>query len=456
MDLNSQKDHFSRAIVRAIAATAGVKATVPEHDEDSQDMTFAAADSDTAPGVRLDAQLKCSQNINPSASRSVSLPVKNYNDLRWPVLYVPRILIVVHVPPDPAEWLVTEPEQTTLKRARTGSVSPEQSRREHVHGQRQHPNGTSVRSRRTPCLPRATRSRAMSEPEARLSSYLDPRQMRFSDGARLAVTKAHADVLDVGGTGRCDARAAVPAVVPCPQDFEERLQEFVSALARIQDEDRDALVTNLRYATADLVRVRLVGTVGRGELPIGDGADLFEGAREMMLAAACATVSTRPNFGPRKPRQALDYLDQVRLGQTERGSYVVTVISDVAPPEQQHLVPDDAAVIDVPFERHVTTKLVGALSAAHGAATSILTQQSGYGAFDEAVEAGVSANLCDAIVTMGAEQAAAHVEVSMEWASSRPPAPGVPSSVAFEAASLPVIKQAVAHLRELARSMMSW
>lgn len=117
MDLNSQKDHFSRAIVRAIAATAGVKATVPEHDEDSQDMTFAAADSDTAPGARLDAQLKCSQNINPSGeSFTFPLPVKNYNDLRWPVLYVPRILIVVHVPPDPAEWLVTEPEQMTLKR----------------------------------------------------------------------------------------------------------------------------------------------------------------------------------------------------------------------------------------------------------------------------------------------------------------------------------------------------
>lgn len=291
----------------------------------------------------------------------------------------------------------------------------------------------------------------MSEPEARLSSYLDPRQIEVYLMAHGWRSRRRTPMFSTWAA----PEDATPAQLflplsHVPQDFEERLQEFVSALARIQDEDRDALVTNLRYATADLVRVRLVGPrVGRGELPIGDGADLFEGAREMMLAAACATVSTRPNFGPRKPRQALDYLDQVRLGQTERGSYVVTVISDVAPPEQQHLVPDDAAVIDVPFERHVTTKLVGALSAAHGAATSILTQQSGYGAFDEAVEAGVSANLCDAIVTMGAEQAAAHVEVSMEWASSRPPAPGVPSSVAFEAASLPVIKQAVAHLREL-------
>lgn len=119
MDLNAQKDHFSRAIVRAIAATAGIKATVPEQDEDSEDITFTAPDTSAAPGARLDAQLKCSQNIDPrDGSFSYPLPVKNYNDLRWPAveLFVPRILIVVHVPADPAEWLVSDVEKITLRR----------------------------------------------------------------------------------------------------------------------------------------------------------------------------------------------------------------------------------------------------------------------------------------------------------------------------------------------------
>src|SRR4051812_17473424 len=87
MDLNAQKDHFSRAVVRAVAAVAGVTATVPEHDQDSIDFTFAAPDTDTEPGARLDAQLKCSQNIEPSNGVfSFDLPVKNYNDLRWNVV----------------------------------------------------------------------------------------------------------------------------------------------------------------------------------------------------------------------------------------------------------------------------------------------------------------------------------------------------------------------------------
>jgi hypothetical protein len=119
VDLNSQKDHFSRAVVRAIAATAGVKASVPEQDEDSEDVTFRAPDTEEGPGARLDAQLKCSQNCDATdGAFSFPLKVKNYNDLRWPEdkLYVPRILIVVHVPPDPTDWLVSDPEKMVLKR----------------------------------------------------------------------------------------------------------------------------------------------------------------------------------------------------------------------------------------------------------------------------------------------------------------------------------------------------
>lgn len=234
-----------------------------------------------------------------------------------------------------------------------------------------------------------------------------------------------------------------------PHDFETRLREFVWDLAEIEREDRDVLITNLRYATADLVRVRLTSPrVGRGELPIADGAELFDGAKDLMLAAACAAIDTRPSFGPRMPQQALDYVHDVRLGQTERGSYVVTVISRVTPPEQQAILPDEAAHIDVPFERRVTNRLVTALTAARDAAVGVL-DDGNYGVFDDAVESGVSANLCNAIASMGTDAPAATVEVSVDWASSRPATVEDLPSVAFEASSLPVLREAVTHLRQL-------
>lgn len=117
MDLNACKDDYSRAVVRAIAAAAGVAASVPERDQDSIDLNLVAPDTHDAGGPQLDVQLKCSQNIDPSSDRfSFELPVKNYNDLRRLPVYVPRVLVLVHVPADRQEWIACGPEQMVLKR----------------------------------------------------------------------------------------------------------------------------------------------------------------------------------------------------------------------------------------------------------------------------------------------------------------------------------------------------
>lgn len=105
--------------MRAIAAAEGVKADVPEHDSDSCDIEFAGPDTPSGPGGRLTAQLKCSENIDLAGPTfPFDLKVKNYNDLRWPKeqLYVPRILVVVHVPPEPSEWIKCDPGQMVLRR----------------------------------------------------------------------------------------------------------------------------------------------------------------------------------------------------------------------------------------------------------------------------------------------------------------------------------------------------
>jgi hypothetical protein len=236
-----------------------------------------------------------------------------------------------------------------------------------------------------------------------------------------------------------------------PADYEERLKEVVNELAVLERRDPEVVTTNLRYAAADLVRVRLVSPrVGPGEVPIEDGRNLFGGARDMMWAAACAAVQPRAFFGPRAPAAAMNYLDGVRLGQTEPGSYVVTVISDVAPPAQQALVADEAAYMDVPFERQVTTRLVEALSATHAAATQVLTEQASVSeSFEDVVDQGVSANLCAAIRQIGEEQVAANVDVSVHWASSRPPTTSREPRIAFEPSTLPVLEEAVSALRQL-------
>jgi len=237
-----------------------------------------------------------------------------------------------------------------------------------------------------------------------------------------------------------------------PADYEDRLRELVLRLAAVEERDIDAVVTNLRYATADLIRIGLVSPrVGPGELPIEDGRNLFDGARDLMLWAACAAVQPRASFGPRVPTVARDYLEGVRLGQTEKGSYVLTVISGVAPPEQQALVPDDDVQLDTPFERRVTSRLMESLSATQSAAKLVVDEQADIGeTFEGVVDRGVSANLCAAIAKMAEEQAGSRIEVRMSCAASRPPtATELPQAVTFPSSALPVLSDAQGVLRQL-------
>ncbi|HXQ01173.1 MAG TPA: DUF4365 domain-containing protein [Solirubrobacteraceae bacterium] len=119
MHITAQKDHFSRAVVRAIAAAAGVDASVPPHDQNSKDIEFTAPDVGGVAGGQLAAQLKCTHTVDTAAeSFTYDLDVKDYDRLRVEreKLYVPRVLIVVDVPEDPDDWLLSEREQMVLKR----------------------------------------------------------------------------------------------------------------------------------------------------------------------------------------------------------------------------------------------------------------------------------------------------------------------------------------------------
>jgi hypothetical protein len=63
-------------------------------------------------------------------------------------------------------------------------------------------------------------------------------------------------------------------------------------------------------------------------------------------------IDPRPVFPKRKPEDAMDLLDRARFGQTEVGSFVLTLECTIAPRLQQPLLADegdeDAPSSDVP------------------------------------------------------------------------------------------------------------
>jgi hypothetical protein len=118
MHPNEQKQQFSFAYLRAVAAAAGYAVSRPEVDDDSVDLTFAArGGGGTLRSPRLDGQAKCTaEPLTDGADASFRLPLKNYDDLRAPDLQVPRILIVMYVPENVSDWLTQTDDELVLRR----------------------------------------------------------------------------------------------------------------------------------------------------------------------------------------------------------------------------------------------------------------------------------------------------------------------------------------------------
>ena len=124
MSENEQKQQLSVAYVHAVAARAGYASQVFHVDDDSIDVQLAARGMVHQHAVlrspRIDIQLKAtSQPVLKESHLTFPLPVKNFNDLRQPVL-VPRILVVLLLPEDDGLWLVQSEDAMISRHSPTG------------------------------------------------------------------------------------------------------------------------------------------------------------------------------------------------------------------------------------------------------------------------------------------------------------------------------------------------
>ena len=109
-----QKERLSLVYAKALAARAGFVTSTPEPDRDSIDLRIQAS------GLRrpaLDLQLKATVDLGPPQAGKLSfrLSIKSYDDLRA-ATQTPRLLVVLELPKDEAQWMTVTSEALVLRR----------------------------------------------------------------------------------------------------------------------------------------------------------------------------------------------------------------------------------------------------------------------------------------------------------------------------------------------------
>lgn len=219
-------------------------------------------------------------------------------------------------------------------------------------------------------------------------------------------------------------------------DYANVVSRLVEIFADAAETDELSLYRDLVTADRDVVRVR-AGEESDGTIAVDDGITLLRGARDLVRAAASSLWDPRPQYRAASNREAAKHVQGFHLGQTEQGSFTVTLLTPpvVAPPMQPLTLNQDWLSEDDPVERRITRRLTGALTTARA-----ITEQAVIGDAEdlsETVKEGVSANLCKALVKL--IKPFPTLDVSVTWARTLP-RQRARESICFGKGDAPILK----------------
>ncbi len=197
-------------------------------------------------------------------------------------------------------------------------------------------------------------------------------------------------------------------------DFPRRMSEVIDALAQVEHREPPRILFDLTLTPFDVIRVRAKDADAYGSVRFGEGLLLHEEARNLIVAAALAATSDHPRraWKGRYPNTIADYLERVRLGQTENASFSLTILSPYSfdVDAQSTLFGEDA------FGRRVARHFGTALAAIEGALAEAVSDP--LSAFEQKIAQGVSAELCQALGKLADNDSG--IEVSIHWSPAKP------------------------------------
>ncbi|MEJ2419760.1 MAG: hypothetical protein P8Y45_23120, partial [Exilibacterium sp.] len=141
--------------------------------------------------------------------------------------------------------------------------------------------------------------------------------------------------------------------------------------------------------------------------------------------------------------ELVGFVEQLRLGQTERGSYIVNLLAPI-----EARVGEQEEINTTSVSRAVTKNLARSLHAIDESVERF-KQTKSLTAFDSAVDKGVSANLCDALIGLSGEALSRDVNISLSLSRSEPEEEELPLTYILKSNQLKYLEDASNYFKEI-------
>ena len=198
--------------------------------------------------------------------------------------------------------------------------------------------------------------------------------------------------------------------------YAENMAESVAVLAEVEKRSQLDVFYELVVTGGDAIRVHSANGKARESLSLRQSASMLNDTYRMLEAGARAAEKPRAIYRGKLSADVADYLDSVHPLPGYSQGYDLTLYSPVpAGFDRQEDLGDD---FHAPFSRLVTITLAQGLRYSSEALERVVSNDT-LEPFREAVDAGVSANLCDAVAELARKGDG--VEIGLSWAGVRPP-----------------------------------
>jgi hypothetical protein len=237
-------------------------------------------------------------------------------------------------------------------------------------------------------------------------------------------------------------------------DDSRDFQDLVERLSYVHNIPPKVLAQEVRHWAIDVTYLRAVNDfVIADSIPLSAGATMLESARMMFRSAATAAVKIRPSINGSYSLLGDRVSEQVRMGHTLRGSYVVPVLVNIGEPDDTPDEPegsffeDGAAAPKVEsLERRATRTFAQALNAVFQHLVTPESMPRG-SQVQTLVTNGVTREFASAVSAVLSEPAVSELGAQFEWAPSHGSPAGTPKRVEIPSAAQPKIQAAVGLLR---------
>jgi hypothetical protein len=194
-------------------------------------------------------------------------------------------------------------------------------------------------------------------------------------------------------------------------DYKNRISDLLTTLQKFEERPLEYIANDIVMSNYDILRITAFKGDTTASLPLEVASVLLDRSLTLITSAA-QSLNTPQAYFSRPTKEVSDFISKLRLGHTERGSFIISIQTPIAP--NISIQGMENAEEDL-FERLATTRLCSLIPIATSLANATDSK-----IIEDSIALGISANFIEALADITNICGESGAFLDMAWASVRP------------------------------------